>query len=152
VSAPAGFTPEFTPEFTLRDQFDRPQLVRFADAPLTLLVFSGRGTAADGDAWGRQVAAAAAAAGVPAPRVVGVAAVGRVPAFVRPLVRGLLAGQPPVLVDWDDLVAARFGYAADTARVVLVDAAGLVRAAASGAPSAPRVAEFAAAVARGGAA
>jgi hypothetical protein len=81
--------------------------------------------------------------------VVAVAAVGVVPGFVRPMVRGLLAGRPPVLVDWGDAVAARFGYRAGAARAVLVDAAGRVRAAASGAPSAASVAEFAAAVARG---
>jgi hypothetical protein len=143
VSAPAA-------DITLRDQFDRPCLVRFADAPLTLLVFSGRATAAEGDAWGRQVVAAAAAAGASAPRVVAVAAVGSVPGFVRPLVCGLLAGQPPVAVDWGDVVAARFGYRAGAARAVLVDAAGRVRAAASGPPSAPALAEFAAVVARGG--
>jgi hypothetical protein len=134
-------------DFTLRDQFDRPHAVRFADVPLTLLVFSGRSTAGDAEAWGRLVPPAALAAGA-AVRVVAVGAVGSVPAFVRPLVRAALQGQPALPLDWGDAVAAGFGYRAGAARAVLVDAAGRVRAAADGAPTAAAVAEFAAAAAR----
>ncbi len=134
-------------DFTLHDQFDRPCPVRFADAPLTLVVFSGRATAGDGEAWGRQVAAAVAAAGAPAVRAVAVAAVGAVPGVARPLVRLALRDRPPLPIDWGDAVAARFGYEAGAARAVLVDARGRVRAAASGAPTAERLAAFAAAAA-----
>lgn len=130
-------------DFTLRDQFDRPFSVRFADAPLTLLVFAGRATAADGVAWGRELAATLGAL----PRVVAVAAAGGVPGLARPLVRLAFRNQPPVAIDWDDAVAARFGYEAGAARAVLVDAAGRVRAAASGPPTATALAEFAAAAA-----
>ncbi len=132
-------------DFALRDQFDRPAPVRFADAPLTLLVFSGRATAGDGEAWGRRLPAAAAAAGAPPPRVVAVAAVGPVPGLVRPLVRRALRDRPPLALDWGDEVAARFGYEAGAARAVLVDAGGRVRAAASGAPTEALLAAFAAA-------
>ncbi len=125
-------------DFTLDDQFGRPYPVRFADAPLTLLVFSDRASAADGEGWGRLAAAA-----LPEARVVPVAAVGAVPAFVRPLVRRLLQGLPPLPVDWGDAVAARFGYRPGEARAVLVDAAGRVRAAAAGRPSAAAVAALA---------
>jgi hypothetical protein len=133
VSTPAA-------DFTLDDQFGRPHLVRFADAPLTLLVFSDRASAGDAEAWGRRLPPAAAAAGAPAVRVVAVAVVGRVPAFVRPLVRRALRDRPPLPLDWDDVVAAGFGYRAGEALAVLVDAAGRVRAAAGGAPTAELVA------------
>jgi hypothetical protein len=135
-------------DFTLHDQRDQPHPVRFADAALTLLVFADRAAAGDAEAWGRLVPPAVLAAGAGAVRVVPVAAVGTVPAFVRPLVRRALAGQPPTPVDWGNAVAARFGHRAGAARAVLVDAAGRVRAAADGAPTGPVVAEFAAAAAR----
>jgi hypothetical protein len=134
-------------DFTLHDQFDRPHLVRFGDAPLVLLVFAGRATADDAAAWGRLVPPAALAAGAPEVRVVGVAAVGSVPGFVRPIVRRALHDAPPTLVDWGDVVAERFGYRSGAARAVLVDAGGRVRAAANGAPTAAVLAEFAAAAA-----
>jgi hypothetical protein len=141
VSIPAA-------DFTLDDQFERPHPVRFADAPLTLLVFGGLATAADAEGWGRLVPPALAAAGAPAVRVVALASVGTVPAFVRPLVRGALAGRAPVLLDWGDVVAARFGCRPGAAHAVLVDAAGRVRAAASGAPTAAAVAALASSAAR----
>jgi hypothetical protein len=140
-AAPAGPAADFT----LDDQFGRPHAVRFADAPLTLLVFTGRAAVADGVAWARELPAALAAAGAPAPRVVAVAAVGAVPGFAQGVVRAVLAAQPPVPVDWGDRVAERFGYRPDAARAVLVDAGGRVRAAASGPPTAGVLAEFAAA-------
>jgi hypothetical protein len=135
-------------DFVLHDQFDRPHAVRFADAALTLLVFSGRTTADDGVAWGRLLPAAVAEAGGPAVRVVGIGAMGAVPALVRPLVRRALRDQPPLPLDWDDTVARRFGYAAGAVRVVLVDDTGRARAGASGAPTSEVVAWMADAAVR----
>ncbi len=132
-------------DFTLDDQFGRPHAVRFAEAPLTLVVFAGAAAAGDAEAWGRRVREAARAAGAGEVRVVAVAAVGAVPGLVRPLVRRALAGRPPLPLDWGDAVAARFGYAPGAARAVLVDAAGRVRAAASGPATDGAVAAFAAA-------
>lgn len=142
-------------DFALRDQFDRPHPVRFADARLTLLVFSGRATAADGEAWGQAAAGGFGDAPAPRPagpgraappvRVVAVAAMGGVPGFVRPVVRQLFHDRPPLALDWDDAVAARFGYRPGAARAVLVDAAGRVRAAADGPPTPAALADFAAA-------
>jgi len=137
--------PERADDFTLRDQFDHPHAVRFADAPFTLLLFTGRATVADGVAWARAAPDAFAGVGAPGVRVTAVAAVGRVPGFARGVVRAALAGQPPVPLDWGDEVAARFGYRGGAARAVLVDDAGRVRAAADGAPTAAALAEFAAA-------
>ena len=136
-------------DFALDDQFGRGHAVRFADAPLTALVFSGRATAEDGAAWGRALAGALAAAGVAGARIVAVAAVGPVPGFARGLVRALLAGRAAVPVDWNDEVAARFGYRAGAALVVLVDDAGRVCGAAEGPPTPRAVAELAAAGAAG---
>jgi hypothetical protein len=53
-----------------------------------------------------------------------------------------------VLLDWGDAVAARFGCRRGAAHAVLVDAAGRVRAAASGAPTAAAVAALASSAAR----
>jgi hypothetical protein len=66
---------------------------------------------------------------------------------VRPIVRRVFRGQPAIPLDWDDAVAARFGYRPGAARALLVDAAGRVRAAASGAPTESAVERFQAAVA-----
>jgi hypothetical protein len=132
-------------DFTLRDQFDRPHAVRFADAPLTLLVFSGRTTAREGGAWLRRLRPVLAGA-PPAARVIEVAALGSPSRLTRPIVRRVFRGQAPIPLDWEDAVAAGFGYRAGAARVVLVDSAGRVRAAASGAPSEAAAAAFGAAI------
>jgi hypothetical protein len=132
-------------DFTLRDQFDRPHAVRFADAPLTLLVFSGRTTAREGGAWLRRLRPVLAGA-PPAARVVEVAALGSPSRLTRPIVRRVFRGQAPIPLDWEDAVAAGFGYRAGAARVVLVDSDGRVRAAASGAPSEAAVSAFGAAI------
>ena len=136
-------------DFALEDQFGRPHPVRFADAALTAVVFSGRATVGDGLAWVRALPGALAARGAGAVRVVAVAAVGGVSGVARGIVRAALAGQPAVPIDWGDAVAEGFGYRAGTVRVVLVDDAGRVRAAADGPPTAATVAAFAAAAEAG---
>ena len=148
ADASTSRTPESIGDFTLDDQFGHAHVVRFAEAPFTLLVFSGRTTAREGSVWLLQLRPVLAAAS-PAARVVEVAALGRPSRLTRPIVRRVFRGQAPIPLDWEDAVATGFGYRAGAARVVLVDAAGRVRAAASGPPTGAAVDTFSAAITGG---
>ena len=128
--------------FTLDDQFSEPHHVTFGEGEPVVVLFADRSCAFDVRAWvtrlvegfGERV------------RVVGVAAVGEVPALFHGAVRGFLHGQPSVLLDWGNRVSHRFGYDGGECLLVVVDGAGQVQRRVRGAASEARYAEVGAAV------
>ena len=128
--------------FTLEDQFQHAHEVAFGGDRATaavVVVFADRACADDVEPWARALASGVGA------RVVGVAAVGVVPALFRGAVRGFLHGRPSVLLDWGNQVSDRFGYEGSECLVVVVDRGGVVRARVRGALSDARYTEVVAA-------
>ena len=128
--------------FTLDDQFQHAHAVTFGDGRPVVLVFADRDCADAVEAWARALAAGLGARA----RVLGVAAVGGVPAFLQGAVRGFLHGKPSVLLDWGNRVSHQLGYAGGACLVVAVDGEGVVRARVGGALTDARYAEVARAV------
>ena len=128
--------------FTLDDQFQHPHAVSFGDGRAALLVFADRDCADEVEPWARALSDRLGHRA----RVLGVAAVGTVPAFLRGAVRGFLHGKPSVLLDWGNRVSDQIGYAGGECLVVVVDGGGVVRALVSGALTEERYAEVARAV------
>ena len=129
--------------FTLDDQYGTAHRIEFGNGTrATVLLFADRGCMDSVRPWverlvgdfGERV------------RVLGIAAVGVVPSLFHGVVRGLLQGQPSVLIDWDDRVSHRFGYDGGRCLLVVVDASGRVSERVTGPLSDPRYAQVAAAI------
>jgi hypothetical protein len=111
--------------FTLTDQFDAAHEIAFGDGRRpAAIIFADRSCTEDVAPWARRLSDGVGAAA----RVVGVAAVGTVPALFHGVVRGFLHDKPSVLIDWGNEVSDSFGYAGGECLVVAVDGAGAVRA------------------------
>jgi len=114
--------------FTLDDQFQQPHEVAFGAGQAVVIVFADRSCAAEVEPWARALMGRLG----PRARVVGVAAVGAVPALFQGAVRGFLQGSPSVLLDWGNRVSDRVGYEGGGCLVVAVDPGGVVRARVAG--------------------
>lgn len=128
--------------FTLDDQFQAAHAVAFDAGSPVVIVFADRGCADDVEPWARTLAGRLGGVA----RVLGVAAVGGVPALFQGAVRGFLQDKPSVLLDWGNRVSDAFGYDGGACLVVAVDAGGTVRARVPGAFSEAGYAEVARAV------
>ena len=128
--------------FTLEDQFQHAHAVSFGDGRPVVLVFADRDCADAVEPWARALSAGLGARA----RVLGIAAVGGVPAFLQGAVRGFLHGRPSVLLDWGNRVSDRHGYAGGECLVLAVDGGGVVRARVDGALTDARYADVARAV------
>ena len=114
--------------FALDDQFQQRHDVTFGDGQAVVLVFADRSCADEVEPWARALSSRLGGRA----RVLGVAAVGAVPALFQGAVRGFLQGAPSVLLDWGNRVSDRLGYEGGGCLVVAVDARGLVRARVAG--------------------
>ncbi len=111
--------------FTLSDQFDAAHEIAFGDGGRpVVIVFADRSCTEDVAPWARRLSDGLGRGA----RVVGVAAVGTVPALFHGVVRGFLHDKPSVLLDWGNQVSDSFGYDGGECLVVAVDGAGVVRA------------------------
>ena len=120
------------PEFTLRDQFDRPFGLRDHGDSVVVLICSDREGSQWTSAWSRAAYAAAdssrRATGSSRVRVsIRFAADLRgVPGFLHGFVKGKFkpAGRPanPVLLDWDGVIARTLGLTPHVANVFVLDA------------------------------
>lgn len=135
------------PPVALDDQFGTHRALDFSAAP-TLLVFADRGSATGLAGWVRALCDGVGDRAT----VVGVAAVGEVPQFARPVVRTFLRAAASVLVDWGDAVAGTYGYRGGSVMVVLVGSDAVVAHEEHDAERADAVARLVAAVGGAGAA
>jgi hypothetical protein len=115
-------TPPRAPEFELKDQYGQPLAYRFPARQVSVLIFGDREGSSQIEGWvrplyeryGERVS------------IRGVAVLSSVPAFMRPVVRGIFKSRIkyPVLLDWEGGVTKSYGYESKRANVFVINPRG----------------------------
>lgn len=114
--------------FTLSDHHDHVHSITFPHSKKRIIIIADRDTAADAQAWGKQLSQAVGRQ----IDYVAIAAVGEVPEFIRGVVKGAMKSAPvPRLLDWDNTLSNSLGFQKHCL-VLLVDKKGQILAKASG--------------------
>lgn len=110
------------PEFELKDQYGQSLAYKFPSSKVTVLVFGDRQGAEQIEGWVRplyekyrdQI------------NIRGVAVLSSVPAFMRPMVRGIFKSRVkyPVLLDWEGGVSRNYDYQSKRANVFVISQSG----------------------------
>jgi hypothetical protein len=123
-SASATSNPARAPEFELKDQYGQALAYRFPARQVSVLIFGDREGAGQIEGWvrplyeryGERVS------------IRGVAVLSSVPAFMRPVVRGIFKSRVkyPVLLDWRGDVTKSYGYESKRANVFVIGTDGAI--------------------------
>lgn len=128
------------PTFTLEDQFDKKQQVKFSGKQPTILLFSDRNeqSARQAEQWGSELVTEYGKD----IRLVIVAVPGKGAKLVKNKVKSGFKKSDPVLFDWDNEVASQYGYTDKACMVVYVNNKGIVEAIETGAYSDNKYTKF----------
>jgi peroxiredoxin len=121
------------PSFTLEDQFDKKENVKFSGKQPTILLFSDRNEqgAKQAEQWGNELVSEYGKD----IRVVVIAVPGQGAKLVKNKVQNGFKKSDPILFDWDNEVASQYGYTEKVCMVVYVNKQGIVEAIEKGAYS-----------------
>jgi|GEM_PF-2668617 len=128
------------PTFTLEDQFDKKQNVKFSGKQPTILLFSDRNEqgAKQADQWGSELVSEYGKD----IRMIVIAVPGKGAKLVKNKVQNGFKKSDPILFDWDSEVASQYGYTEKSCMVVYVNKKGIVEAIEKGAYSDNKYTKF----------
>ena len=109
------------PSFTLTDQFGSRTTVEFPTSAFVVLVFANRSGRLMARNW-----STALGESTNTPQLRSVACTGWVPTVFQSTVRKGFEQSKPILIDWNDLVAKRYGYSGTGFRLVAINPSGRV--------------------------
>lgn len=115
-------------DFALENQFGSLISVEFPSDKPVVLVFADRESSNDVEAWVMPIYDKFS----DKIKIYGIAELSGVPGFVRPLVRGMIRSEYPVLFDWTGEVSEEYGFEKNKVNIFVIGKKGKITAAKRG--------------------